>query len=98
MEIIELQTELAKVDPRYVDWLRLEKKDGIIKGYPTRKLSIEANTAISKFFKGLGGKFVANNGERYFELADRPAHTASASLTEAYLRIRETGIYKEVSA
>ena len=94
MEILELQMELAKVDPRYVDWLRLEKKDGIIKGYPTRKLSIEASTAISKFFKRHGGRFVADG---YYELADRPAHTASASLTEAYLRIRETGIYKEAS-
>lgn len=92
MEIKQLQTELAKIDPRYVDWLRLEKKDGIIKGYPTRKLSIEASTAISKFFKELGGSFCAKG---YYQLRVKRGNSRHP-VAKAFRELQNNGgIYKE---
>ena len=95
MELIEVQMQLASVDSRYVCWLEWIDENGFIKAYPKRRLSMQAQTNISKTFKRLGGRFAYHKGRAYFELAKEP-RACSNKIAEACRKLVEDGLFKEL--
>jgi len=96
VELIEVQMALANMDSRLVTRLEWIDHNGFIKAFPRRKLSAQAHTDISRFFKSLGGRFVWHNGASYFELAKQP-RAQNNKIAEACKKLVAEGIFGEAS-
>lgn len=93
LDLLEVQSQLAKEGIWLVKCLKWEVTNGIVKAYPRMHLSDQAHKLTLKVFKRLGGRFAQRNGECWFEVASEP-HVGHGVIARAYEALTERGIFE----
>ena len=80
--------------PQYRNMLVWHRANGVVKATPKKTLSDSAHKTVLKAFKRVGGKYVSNKGQHYFEVCPRK-ECSDGVIAEAFFELQRNGVFKE---